>query len=96
MELQDDICSTTPLLSFWKKLKAYLFTKAYPPKDLLYFRIVSVVWFPPSVSLHYDLFGFVSWLSSLRICLLIEIKCYYSHTRTKIELEMVDSSGTPQ
>ena len=30
-ELSDDIHFATSLLSFRKKLKAYLFTKAYPP-----------------------------------------------------------------
>ena len=35
--LPDDIHSATSLLSFRNTLKAYVFTKAYPPQDSSYF-----------------------------------------------------------
>ena len=71
-ELQDDICSAASLLSFQKRLKAYLFTKANHPRFGHIFPL-SLYYGPLLLCLStvnsLDLF---SWLLSLRVCLLME------------------------
>ena len=41
-ELPDDIRSATSLLSFWKKLKAYLFIKTYLQTNSLLSHVSSI------------------------------------------------------
>ena len=67
-ELPDDIRPSTSLLSFWKKLKAYLFRKAYP-------TLYCILQWSLVLTSSMIFFGCVSWLLRLRVCLLMEIKC---------------------
>ena len=83
-DLPGDVRSAKSLSSFRKKLKTYLFEKAYPPQITLSFSICLLRGVDPcnfpDLTITISNFGFLH----LRVYHQIEIKCYKSIIRIRI------------
>ena len=75
MGYPDDVHSATSLQLFRKKLKTYLFEKAYPPQFLLFIRSFSLA-LTPAISQVNAYRSLLFLYEALRVYLHIEIKRY--------------------
>ena len=80
--LPEDIRASPTIATFIKKLKTYLYTKAYPPQFIFSygFSVVPTYFCPWTLNLHIPIV-----LLSLRVHCSVEIKCYESGNRIRIK-----------